>query len=50
MSTRLLDSLTQALQSAGMDLSQANISVQVDLGKHANRGLTSGTSAKVQLK
>ncbi|MBA0753174.1 hypothetical protein Gogos_005596, partial [Gossypium gossypioides] len=32
--------------SAGLDLSQANISVQIDLGKHANRGLTSGTSAK----
>ncbi|TYI29831.1 hypothetical protein ES332_A05G344100v1 [Gossypium tomentosum] len=42
----LLNSLTQALQSAGLDLSQANITVQIDLGKHANRGLTSGTSAK----
>ncbi|XP_017603189.1 transcription factor BIM2-like isoform X2 [Gossypium arboreum] len=42
----LLNSLTQALQSAGLDLSQANIAVQIDLGKHANRGLTSGTSAK----
>ncbi|KAB2031755.1 hypothetical protein ES319_D05G326700v1 [Gossypium barbadense] len=45
-SEELLNSLTQALQSAGLDLSQANISVQIDLGKHANRGLTSGTSAK----
>ncbi|XVF85738.1 hypothetical protein PTKIN_Ptkin17bG0141300 [Pterospermum kingtungense] len=42
----LLESLTQALQSSGLDLSQANILVQVDLGKCANRGLTSGTSAK----
>ncbi|KAK6281045.1 hypothetical protein POUND7_014870 [Theobroma cacao] len=42
----LLNSLTQALQSAGLDLSQANISVQIDVGKRANRGLTSGTSAK----
>ncbi|XWS69582.1 hypothetical protein CRYUN_Cryun04dG0191600 [Craigia yunnanensis] len=42
----LLNSLTQALQSTGLDLSQANISVQIDLRKHANRGLTSGTSAK----
>ncbi|XWS64148.1 hypothetical protein CRYUN_Cryun06bG0161900 [Craigia yunnanensis] len=42
----LLNSLTQALQSADLDLSQANISVQIDLGKRANRGLTSGTSAK----
>lgn len=42
---RLLNSLTQALQSAGLDLSQANISVQIDLGKRANRGgLESGTS------
>lgn len=40
----LLNSLTQSLQSAGVDLSQANISVQIDLGKRANRGLTSGTS------
>ncbi|XVE85683.1 hypothetical protein DITRI_Ditri17bG0110700 [Diplodiscus trichospermus] len=42
----LLNSLTQALQSTGLDLSQANISVQIDIGKRANRGLTSGTSAK----
>ncbi|KAK1553018.1 hypothetical protein Q3G72_027242 [Acer saccharum] len=40
----LLNSLTQALQSAGLDLSQANISVQIDLGKRANKGLSSGTS------
>ncbi|PSR85010.1 Transcription factor like [Actinidia chinensis var. chinensis] len=38
----LLNNLTQALQSAGVDLSQATISVQIDLGKRANRGLTSG--------
>ncbi|KAL4278506.1 hypothetical protein GQ457_03G026850 [Hibiscus cannabinus] len=42
----LLNSLTQALQSAGLDLSQAKISVQINLGKHANKELTSGTSAK----
>ncbi|KAI3817125.1 hypothetical protein L1987_10914 [Smallanthus sonchifolius] len=41
----LLSSLTQALQNSGVDLTQATISVQVDLGKRANRGLTSGTSA-----
>ncbi|GAV79530.1 HLH domain-containing protein [Cephalotus follicularis] len=40
----LLNSLTQALQSAGVDLSQANISLQIDLGKRANRGLTYGAS------
>ncbi|KAI3513314.1 hypothetical protein L1887_20644 [Cichorium endivia] len=31
----LLSTLTQALQSSGVDLSQANISVQIDLGKRA---------------
>ncbi|XP_071716830.1 transcription factor BIM2-like [Rutidosis leptorrhynchoides] len=41
----LLNSLTQALQNSGVDLTQATISVQVDLGKRANRGLTSGTSS-----
>ncbi|KAG8639028.1 hypothetical protein MANES_14G090700v8 [Manihot esculenta] len=42
----LLSNLTQALQNAGVDLSQANISVKIDLGKRANRGLTSETSTK----
>ncbi|GMI99852.1 BES1-interacting Myc-like protein 2 [Hibiscus trionum] len=42
----LLNSLTQALQRTGLDLSQANISVQIDLGKCSNRGITSRTSAK----
>ncbi|XP_061986204.1 transcription factor BIM2-like [Populus nigra] len=42
-SQELLNTLTQTLQSAGVDLSQASISVQIDLGKRANRGLTSGT-------
>lgn len=31
----LLNSLTEALQNSGVDLSQASISVQIDLGKHA---------------
>ncbi|XP_047973528.1 transcription factor BIM1-like isoform X2 [Salvia hispanica] len=35
----LLNTLTQALQSSGVDLSQASISVQIDLGKKAN-GIT----------
>ncbi|PSS13498.1 Transcription factor like [Actinidia chinensis var. chinensis] len=38
----LLNNLTQALQTAGVDLSLATISVQIDLGKRANRGLISG--------
>ncbi|XP_057952379.1 transcription factor BIM1 [Malania oleifera] len=32
----LLNTLTKALQSSGVDLSQASISVQIDLGKRAN--------------
>ncbi|KNA13137.1 hypothetical protein SOVF_119480 isoform B [Spinacia oleracea] len=32
----LLNTLTRALQSSGLDLSQASISVQVDIGKRAN--------------
>jgi sarcosine oxidase gamma subunit len=47
---RLLNTLTQALQSAGVDLSQANVAVQIDLGKRADRGMISGTSvAKVYI-
>ncbi|KAG6708716.1 hypothetical protein I3842_06G095600 [Carya illinoinensis] len=41
---RLLNALAQALQSAGVNLSQASVSVQIDLGKRRNRGMTSGTS------
>ncbi|KAM1322957.1 hypothetical protein PS2_015436 [Malus domestica] len=33
----LLNTLTQALQSSGVDLSLASISVQIELGKRANR-------------
>lgn len=40
---RLLNALAQALQSAGVNLSQASVSVQIDLGKRRNRGMTSGT-------
>ncbi|KAL2234908.1 UNVERIFIED_CONTAM: Transcription factor BIM2 [Sesamum indicum] len=40
----LLNSLTQALQSTGVDLSQASISVQINLGKRANRGSNPGIS------
>ena len=47
---RLLNTVAQALQNAGLDLSQASISVQIDLGKRANRAPSSGTSiSKVQL-
>ncbi|KAL3617830.1 hypothetical protein CASFOL_038151 [Castilleja foliolosa] len=35
-SQRLLNTLTQALQTSGVDLTQASISVQIDLGKRAN--------------
>lgn len=43
----LLNNLTQALQSSGVDLSQASISVQIDLGKRAiSRSTTTTSSAK----
>lgn len=38
---RILNSLTGALQSSGVDLSQASISVQVNVGKRSNSGLIS---------
>ncbi|RVX06529.1 hypothetical protein CK203_023740 [Vitis vinifera] len=34
----------KALQSSGVDLSQASISVQIDIGKRANKGLNATTS------
>ncbi|KAL2510066.1 Transcription factor BIM2 [Forsythia ovata] len=43
-SQELLNSLTQALQSSGVDLSQASISVQINIGKRANSGSASGIS------
>ncbi|XP_038678680.1 transcription factor BIM1-like isoform X2 [Tripterygium wilfordii] len=39
----LLNTLTQALQSSGVDLSGANISVQIELGKQASGAPTSST-------
>ncbi|KAL8132278.1 transcription factor BIM1 isoform X2 [Apium graveolens] len=35
----LLNTLTQSLQSSGVDLSQASISVQIDIGNRANSAL-----------
>lgn len=43
-SRELLNTLTQTLQSSGVDLSQANISVQIDLGKRANGRVTTSAS------
>ncbi|KAJ8563036.1 hypothetical protein K7X08_031488 [Anisodus acutangulus] len=40
----LLNSLTQALQSAGLDLSEATISVQINFGNRTNQAMTSGPS------
>ncbi|KAL5544869.1 hypothetical protein UlMin_008653 [Ulmus minor] len=40
----LLNTLTQALQSSGVDLSQASISVQIELGKRASSRTTAATS------
>ncbi|XP_062150938.1 transcription factor BIM2 [Alnus glutinosa] len=38
-SQEILNSLTRALQSSGVDLSKASISVQINVGKPANSGL-----------
>ncbi|RWW33614.1 hypothetical protein GW17_00001663, partial [Ensete ventricosum] len=46
---RFLTTITQALQSSGVDLSQASISVQINLGRRANRrsvATTTMSSAK----
>ena len=32
--------MTQALEASGVDLSQTNISVKVDVGKRANRAIS----------
>ncbi|XP_024396708.1 uncharacterized protein [Physcomitrium patens] len=45
-SQSLLDTLTRALQSSGVDLSRANISVQIDLGTNVATA-AADTSAKV---
>nr|QOJ43723.1 bHLH transcription factor [Dracaena cambodiana] len=41
----LLAALTQSLESSGLDLSQASISVQINLGKRAKRLATTMTSS-----
>ncbi|CAL5087853.1 unnamed protein product [Urochloa decumbens] len=45
-SQELLNSLTHALQSSGVDLSQASISVQINLGKRAVKGPASSVPSK----
>ncbi|XP_011002240.1 PREDICTED: transcription factor BIM1-like isoform X2 [Populus euphratica] len=40
----LVNTLTLALQSSGVDLSRASISVQIELGKTGNSGQTASTS------
>lgn len=42
----LLNTLTQALQSSGVDLSQADISVQIDIAKRRNRLDAAASSEK----
>ncbi|XP_024310602.1 transcription factor BIM2 isoform X3 [Brachypodium distachyon] len=44
-SQELLNTLTHALQSSGIDLSQANISVQINLGKRAVKRSVAGQSS-----
>ncbi|KAL1322900.1 hypothetical protein HN51_067913 [Arachis hypogaea] len=44
----VLDTLTQALQSSGVDLSQTSVSVQIDVGRRSNPGfIPSASSSKV---
>nr|XP_007139391.1 hypothetical protein PHAVU_008G025500g [Phaseolus vulgaris]ESW11385.1 hypothetical protein PHAVU_008G025500g [Phaseolus vulgaris] len=44
----ILDTLTQVLQSSGVDMSQTNLSVQIDVGRRANAELDpSAYSSKV---
>ncbi|XP_039795593.1 transcription factor BIM2-like isoform X2 [Panicum virgatum] len=45
-SQELLNSLTHALQSSGVDLSQASISVQINLGKRAVKRPAAGVPSK----
>ena len=47
---RLLTTLNLALQNSGIDLSQASISVQINLGKRATKRSTPGlnSTSKVQ--
>ncbi|KAJ0242819.1 Transcription factor BIM2 [Hirschfeldia incana] len=47
-SHELLSSLTQALQNAGIDLSHAKLSVQIDLGKRANASNTNPLSSDIE--
>ncbi|XP_038877044.1 transcription factor BIM2 isoform X3 [Benincasa hispida] len=44
----LLSTLTQALQASGIDLSQTNISVKVDVGKRGNRAMSLSEDEKKQ--
>lgn len=47
---RVLNTLTQALQSSGVDLSQTSISVRINVGNRANSGATAvASSSKVYL-
>lgn len=46
----LLMTLTQALESSGVDLSQANISIKIDLGKRAKQSLGPGVSGTKELE
>ncbi|CAD5168022.1 unnamed protein product [Musa acuminata subsp. malaccensis] len=46
----LLNTLSQALQSSGVDLSQASVSVQINLGKRAINSRPTGTATTSILK
>ncbi|KAK3000744.1 hypothetical protein RJ639_020463 [Escallonia herrerae] len=45
--TELLNTLTRALETSGVDLSRSSISVQLDIGKHTNDDMT---ATKIETK
>ncbi|KAH9606284.1 hypothetical protein KSS87_014952 [Heliosperma pusillum] len=46
----LLTTLTEALQSSGVDLTEASISIQINLGKRANPSVLPGLSASKEVE
>jgi len=46
-SNRILNSLTQALRSSGVDLAQTSITVQIDVGKRENGTIAVAPSSEV---
>lgn len=41
--SRLIDTVHQTLESIGVDISQANVRVELDIGKRSSSGVTATT-------